>query len=218
MSDIFSASVADEASNIGSQLPSVLKVVLSSPPSKSDFTLSASWVQVLGGALVAFNTIDSKAAGSELGKVWKSVWNFLESTDATVRKEAAKSLASISTCFTPALIEAALADRQGSTAIRKIIAQVTKALDALTFARAIPEILATISALITSLAYKEESDAPTAAEMLLSPVILRVSELRIEKGFEHKEAADATLAVAMRVLGPAVLLELLPLNLEPESR
>jgi ribosomal RNA-processing protein 12 len=84
--------------------------------------------------------------------------------------------------------------------------------------RAILEILATILALITSLAYKADSDAPTAVGMQLSRVILRVSEWRVEKGFEYKEAEDATLAVAMRILGPAVLLELLLLNLEPESR
>ncbi|KAF8200713.1 armadillo-type protein [Pholiota molesta] len=186
MSEIFSASVEDPSSNMGSQLTEVLKVVLSSPPSKSDFVLSASWVQVLGGALVAYNTVDSKAA----------------STD----------------CFTPDLIESAISDREGSSSIRKIIAQVSKALEALSYARAIPEILTIISSVITNLQHRDSKDSPTAAELLLSPLIIRIADLRITKGFEYKEAADATLAVAMRVLGPAVLLEMLPLNLEPASR
>lgn len=218
MSEIFSASVEDEASNIKSQLSEVLKVVLSSPPSKSDFTLSASWVQVLGGALVAYNTIDSKAASSDLGKVWKSVWNFLDSSDASTRKAAAKALSSVSTCFTPTLIAAAIADKEDTSAIRKIVAQVTKALDSLSYARAIPEILSIISSLITNLQHRSSKAAPTAAEIILGPLIIRLSELRIDKAFEYKEAADATLAVAMRILGPAVLLELLPLNLEPATR
>ncbi|KAF8973157.1 NUC173-domain-containing protein [Flammula alnicola] len=218
MSDIFSASVEDESNNIGSQLSEVLKVVLSSPPSKSDFILSASWVQVLGGALVAHNAVDSKAASSELNKVWKSVWNFLDSTDASTRKAAAQSLANISSCFTPALIATAIADKEGTSTIHKIIAQVTKALDSLAYARSIPEILSIISSLITNLQHRTSKTSPTAAEILLSPLIVRIADLRISKGFEYKEAADATLSVAMRVLGPAVLLELLPLNLEPSSR
>jgi ribosomal RNA-processing protein 12 len=218
MSEIFSSSVEDPSSNMGSQLTEVLKVVLSSPPSKSDFVLSASWVQVLGGALVAYNTVDSKAASTELSKVWKSVWNFLDSSDAGTRKAAAASLTSITSCFTPDLIESAISDREGSSSIRKIIAQVSKALEALSYARAIPEILTIISSVITNLQHRDSKDSPTAAELLLSPLIIRIADLRITKGFEYKEAADATLAVAMRVLGPAVLLEMLPLNLEPASR
>lgn len=218
MSEIFSASVEDPSSNIGSQLTEVLKVVLSSPPSKSDFVLSASWVQVLGGALVAYNTVDSKAASAELSKVWKSVWNFLDSPDAGTRKAAAASLTSITSCFTPDLIESAIPDREGSSSIRKIIAQVSNALESLSYARAIPEILTIISSVITNLQHRDSKDSPTAAELLLSPLIIRIADLRISKGFEYKEAADATLAVAMRILGPAVLLEILPLNLEPASR
>ncbi|KAF9482107.1 NUC173-domain-containing protein [Pholiota conissans] len=218
MSEIFSASVEDPSNNIGSQLTEVLKVVLSSPPSKSDFVLAASWVQVLGGALVAYNTVDSKAASAELTKVWKCVWNFLDSSDAGTRKAAATALTSVTTCFTPDLIEDASQDREGSTSIRKVITQVSKALDALLYARAIPEILSIISSLITNLQYRDSKDSPIAAELLLSPLVMRVAELRISTGFEYKEAADATLAVAMRVLGPAVLLEMLPLNLEPASR
>jgi hypothetical protein len=82
--------------------------------STSDLTLSISWVQVLGGSLVAFNTIDSKPAGSEFGKGWKCIWNFLESSNDAVRTNATNSFVSISTCFTPALTDAAMADRPGA--------------------------------------------------------------------------------------------------------
>ena len=40
----------------------------------------------------------------------------------------------------------------------------------------------------------------------------------MQKGFEYKENADATLSVAMSVLGPAVLLRELPLNLDVADR
>ena len=218
LSDIFSACLEDVSSNIGAQLSDVLKVVLSSPPARSDLTLSASWVQVLGSALVAHSALDCNAASTEVGKVWKSVWNFLDSPDANTRKAAAQSLSSISSCFNPALISASIADMEGSSTIRKIISQVSKALHSLSYARSIPEVLSVISSLITHLDYRTSKTSPTAAELLMMPLIVSIAELRTTKNFENKEAADATLSVAMRILGPAVLLDALPLNLEPSSR
>jgi len=218
MSDIFSVSADDDSTNMGEQLPEVLKVVLSSPPPKSDLTLSSSWVRVLGDALVAYNSVNSPSASSELGEIWKSVWNYLDSTDANTRKATAQSLSAISSCFSTFLVTTAIADMNGSSTIRKLVLQVTKALDALPYARAIPELLSVVSSFITNLRYKESKISPTAAEVLLMPLIVRIADLRISKGFEYKEAADATLAVAMRVLGPEVLLKALPLNLEPATR
>lgn len=218
MSDIFSACLEDVSSNIGAQLSDVLKVVLSSPPARSDLTLSAGWVQVLGSAIVAHNALDSSAASPQVGKVWKAVWNFLDSPDTDTRKTAAQSLSSISSCFNPVLISASIADTDGSSTIRKIISQVSKALHSLSYARSIPEVLSVISSLITHLDYRTSKTSPTAAELLLMPLIMSIAELRTTKNFENKEAADATLSVAMRILGPAVLLDALPLNLEPSSR
>jgi ribosomal RNA-processing protein 12 len=218
MSDIFSACANDVSSNIGAQLPDILKVVLSSPPARSDSTLSASWVQVLGAAVVAHNVLDPNAASTEVWKVWKSVWNFLDSPEVNTRKAAAQSLSSISSCFSPVLISASIADTEGSSTIRKIISQVSKALNSLSYAHSISEILSIISSLITHLRYRTSKSSPTAAELLLMPLLVNIADLRILKSFEYKEAADATLSIAMRILGPAVMLEALPLNLEPSSR
>ncbi|KAH9485194.1 Ribosomal RNA-processing protein 12 [Psilocybe cubensis] len=218
LTEIFQTSVEDVSTNVGSQLSEVLKVVLSSLPSKSDSTLSASWVQVLGGAMAAHYTLDPDKASKEVGKVWKSVWNFMDSTDVGVRKATSEALCSISSCFSSTLISAAVSDKDGSSTIRKIVAQVSKALDSLQYARAIPEILSVISAFITNLQVRSSKTSPTATELLLMPLIVRIADLRISKGFEHKEAADSTLSVAMRILGPEVLLGTLPLNLEPGDR
>ncbi|PPR02396.1 hypothetical protein CVT26_011364 [Gymnopilus dilepis] len=218
MADIFETSAEDASSNSANQLSEVLKVVLSSPPPKSDAALAASWVQVLGVALVAHHSVDPAAASKEIGKVWKAVWNFLDSTDAVTRKATAQSLSAISSCFSNDLVAAAIPDRDGLTVVRRIIDQVSKALDALPYARSIPELLDIISAFIQNLQFKGPKSSPAAAELLLVPLIVRVADLRIAKGFEYKEAADATLSVAMRVLGPEVLLKSLPLNLEPSER
>jgi len=191
---------------------------MTSPPPKSDFLLCVSWVHILGVALVALNTVNSDTSSSEVGRVWKAVWNFLDSTDINTRKATAESLSSISTCFSEKLVSAAVEDRGDSSVIRKIVSQVTKALDSLPYARAIPELLTVVSSIIKNLQSQKPESGPTAAEILLLPLIVHIAELRIMKGFEYREAADDTLSMAMRVLGPEVLLEALPLNLELGDR
>ncbi|KAJ7200710.1 armadillo-type protein [Mycena rebaudengoi] len=217
LSDIFSLPAQDESMDVNEQISDVLKAVLASPPSKSDATLSPAWVQVLGHAMISFHSTDSTAAASELGRVWKTVWPFLESGDGATKKAAAQSLDLLTRCITPAMISSAIAETDARSTLGKIISQTTKALDSLAYAAAIPQVLSVISSLITNLSHKLDATR-TAAEALLLPLIKHVGDLRVQKGFEFKEDADAVVATAMRVLGPQVLLTTLPLNLEPDDR
>lgn len=219
MSDLFSLSLEDGSSHVNAQLSDILAVIISSPPSKSDSTLSPAWVQVLGNAMLAYAAVDADACANEIGKVWRAVWTFLESNDPSTRKAASQSLAAICRCFTPALILAASGDETSRSTLDSIVAQLTRALHSFTSAQSMPQLLSIISSLITGLQYRAGSRTSlTAAEHLLLPVIQYVGELRVQKGFEYKEDVDAALAAAMRVLGPEVLLGVLPLNLEPSDR
>ncbi|KAJ7163578.1 armadillo-type protein [Mycena crocata] len=210
LSELFALPVEDESVNVNDQISDVLKAVLASPPSKADATLSPAWVQVLGTAMVSFHATDSTAAASELGRVWKTIWPFLESADVATKKAAAQSLDLLTRCITPAMIDSAVTETDARSTLGRIIVQTTKALDALPYAGAIPQVLAVVSSLIVNLHH--------GTEALLLPLIKHVGDLRIQKGFEFKEDADATLAAAMRVLGPQVLLNALPPNLEPDDR
>lgn len=217
LSDLFSLSLEDSSNHVNAQLSDTLTVILLSPPSKSDSTLSPAWVQVLGNAMLAYAAIDADGCANEIRKVWKAIWVFLESKDSSTRKAASQSLASICRCFTPTLIATASDDEKST--LGGIITQTNNALRSIAFAQSIPQLLCVISSLIVCLQYRVGSrEAPTAAERLLLPVIGYVGELRLQKGFEYKEDVDATLATAMRVLGPEVLLGILPLNLEPSDR
>lgn len=218
LSDLFSLPDEDEECSFGSQLPEMLLAILSSPPVKTDATVSPAWVQVLGDAMRVYNVVDTDACGKELSRVWKAVWNFIDSNDLKTRKSAAHSLSKLSQCFPTSLILTAVADPQGSSKITKIISQVTLALENIAYARSIPEILVVISNLFTGLKYRSSRGSPSAAETLMLPLISQVGDLRTRRDFEFKEDADATLRVAMQVLGPEVLLRVLPLNLEPEKR
>ncbi|KAJ7683246.1 armadillo-type protein [Mycena rosella] len=217
LSELFALPIEDESINVNEQISEVLKAVLASPPSKADATLSPAWLQVLGTAMISYNLTDSNAAAAELGRVWKTIWAFLESTEGPTKVAAARSLDLLTQCITPAMIESALLEKDARSTLGKIIAQTTKALDSLAYAGAIPQLLSVISSLITNMRHKVDG-TKSAAEALLLPLIQHVGELRVQKGFEFKEDADATIAAAMRVLGPQALLTALPLNLEPEDR
>ena len=167
--------------------------------------------------MVAFHACNQESASLEVGRVWKAIWTFLDSTDAKSRKATAESLSRVSSCFSPSLISVAIQDQHNSSVIRKIILQVTEALDSLPYARAMPELLSIVSSVIKNLHYRPDGKAH-AAEILLMPLIIHIADLRISKGFEYKEAADGTLSVGIQVLGPEVILHAMPLNVEPESR
>ncbi|KAI0088037.1 NUC173-domain-containing protein [Irpex rosettiformis] len=222
LAELVSVPTDDPTANVHSQLPAILKAVQSSSLSKTDSTLAPAWANVLANVMLAYQAFDSAACSSNLGDAWKSVWFLLDSSDASVRKSASESLALLTRCFSPSLIEAAVkggSDSDPKAVIKRIVLQADKALDSLTFARALPELLAVISSLITGLRYRSGSaSSPAAAEYLMLPIIHKIAELRVQKTFEYKEAADAVLLTAMHILGPHVILRELPLNLEPADR
>lgn len=200
--------------------------MLSSLPSRADIALAPAWLLLVGHTCGAHAAADPDASAKEVGRVWKVVWNFLESGEAATRQAAAQSLALLTKCFTLSLVSAAVAEApsilsgtEPKSAVGRIVVQVSKALDALATARAVPELLAVIASLIEQLHVRPDGpDGKTAAELLLLPLVEKIATLRIQKSFEYKEDADTVLSTAMKVLGPEVLLERLPLNLEPSDR
>jgi ribosomal RNA-processing protein 12 len=218
LSQLMSASVQEDDSNVATQLPEIIHTIHSSSPIKTDTTQASAWMLVLANAVVSYSTVDSSGCEKEISKSWKSVWVFLESVDSATRKTAAESLDLISKCLTPSMIKSATKDRDNSI-LGKMILQCRTALDSLAFARSIAEVLSVISSMIGRLRYHEGSrSSPTAAEVLMAPIIQKIGDLRTQKDFEYKESADSTLGVAMRVLGPEALLKILPPNLEPADR
>lgn len=214
--------VEDPINNVRDKLPDIIAAVLSSPPSKTDNILVPSWTSVLSNAMVALHAADPSASSAKLGEIWHAQFVLLDSSDPTIRKSVVQSLDLLAICFDPSLVVSAIdqiSKDGGTSTLGKIIVRVTKALDSLTFASAIPDILSLISSLVLRLRFRMGSrDKPTAAESLLLPLLKKVADLRVQKNFEHKEGADATLSTAMGVLGPQVLLRELPLNLDKEDR
>ncbi|KAH8107256.1 ribosomal RNA-processing protein 12 [Cristinia sonorae] len=222
LSELLAIPIEDPTNNVRDRLPEVLDAVLSSRPPNSNTTLAPAWANLLGNAMSTYHEVDAEKTSAKVGEAWQALWNFLESTDPNIRKSAEKALALVGQCFTPTLIQAAVkesAKGERKSVIGKIISQTTKALESLAFARSIPDVLAVISSLLSNLRYRNgPRGTPTAAEKLLLPLIVKIAELRVQRTFEFKEAADATLSRAMGVLGPEVMLRSLPLNLDSVDR
>ncbi|EKM54256.1 uncharacterized protein PHACADRAFT_257981 [Phanerochaete carnosa HHB-10118-sp] len=221
LADLLSIPVDDPTNNVYSQLQDILQVVLSSSPPKTDSTLVPSWTNLLGTAIHTYHAADPDACASRIWEAWKALWSFMDAADSNIRKPATQALDLLIKCFTPTFTEAAVKERsddEANSPLGRIVSQIGKALCALTYARAMPEVMAVISSLLSGLRYRTSGNGPTTAELLLMPIVVQVAELRVQKSFEFKEAADNTLRTAMRVLGPEVLLRRLPLNLEPDDR
>ncbi|KAG8213920.1 armadillo-type protein [Butyriboletus roseoflavus] len=220
LSDLISTSVNSGTQSSTEQIPVVLSAVVSSSPPKSDVTVAPSWLRVLGDIMLAYHSADPEASSQEFIKVWKTVWSFFETSHAQIRKAVPQALESLAQCITLPMARTAMLDApDGKSPIRAAVAQITKALDSLAYASAIPELLHVVSSLILNLNMRFENGRSTlAAEPLLLPLVQKIADLRIQKNFEHKEAADSVIATAMRIVGPAVVLKAMPLNLEPQDR
>ncbi|KAF9241576.1 armadillo-type protein [Melanogaster broomeanus] len=220
LSDLLSASVNSGTHSGTEQIPAVLSAILSSPPPKSDTTVTPSWVRALGDAMLAYHSADQEACTGEFQKVWRSIWSFFEASHAQTRKAIAEALGSLAQCITLPMVQAAVNESQsGKSPLRGIITQTTKALDSLAYAQTIPELFYVVSSLLLNLNMRvEDGQSTLAAEKLLMPLVQKIADLRIQKNFDHKEAADTVISTAIRVIGPAVLIQAIPLNLDPEDR
>ena len=205
--------------NVSNSISGLLEAIMSSPPSKADTVITPHWIHVIGRVMPVCKEADEEACDVALPKVWKTVFAFLENEDTASRREAADTLASLTRCISVSSIDRAVESDDTKSFPKQIISQIMKSLDSIAFARAIPELLFVISSLISSLRYRPQGKSfPTAAELIALPLVQKIGDMRLAKGFEYKEAVDDTLRAAFATMGPEVILRVLPLNLEPEDR
>lgn len=57
----------------------------------------------------------------------------------------------------------------------------------------------------------------TAAEELVLDLIGDIGDLRMARGFDHKEKVDEVVGMGMEVIGVEGILRVLPLNIEPDA-
>ena len=207
----------DAPRNLDVSISDTLQAIIASSPLKTDSTLIPPWVEVIGKTMLVFSSVDPEGASAELSRIWRTIFSYLESPSAPIRRSTAEALANITRCISQDFIAEAVASEKAP--LKQMVGLLHKSIEALRYAHALPEILAVTSALTQSLSYRPGGGwTPTAAELFLMPIFKTIADLRVKKGFEHKESADQVLQSAMSVVGPEALLRELPINLEPEDR
>ncbi|KAH7108388.1 NUC173-domain-containing protein [Auriculariales sp. MPI-PUGE-AT-0066] len=218
--------ISDREASSDTPTSSILRTILASPPSHSDATLAPSWCILLGKVMITYMAAAPEECSSELPAVWATCWGFLGSDILAVRAGAEEALIALTTCIssdliTPAVKAVTKGKDVAKTSLGKIIGQVEKSLESLAYAKATPQILAVLSALLLALRTQPDTIPgvdKTPAETLLISVVTQVGNMRTNPKFLHKEGADGVLNKAIRVMGAKVVLEALPLNIEPNER
>lgn len=201
---------------------SVLEAIIASPPSKQDAQIAPYWLSVLGQASLAASTptppsssgmdIDIHSPSTmpqiDLPKIWNLAFTYLESTPA-IRKSAEDTLVQLTQCVPSFLPHPP----------KSLLHALDGALTSLAYAPALGNTLRTLESLIIAFA-APWSDAvkKSAAQTYFKDVVRKVGEMRVKKGFQYREGADAVFSAFARAAGIDGLLNLFPLNLVPEDR
>ncbi|EIW83040.1 NUC173-domain-containing protein [Coniophora puteana RWD-64-598 SS2] len=178
----------------------ILTAVLTSPPTPNDISLAPAWLALLAAAA-------HSASPSQLTQIWRASFPRLAADARDVRSAAASACVRV----------ASAPEFPASQLVPEAVKDLSGALEQLQFARAIPDVLGVIAALVFALRIRDESGT-THAEKHALPLVRRAATLRVQKGFEAKEHADAVLRAALQSMGAQVVLDALPLNLLPEER
>ncbi|KAG9092024.1 hypothetical protein FRC07_011739, partial [Ceratobasidium sp. 392] len=105
------------------------------------------------------------------------------------------------------------------TSLGLILATLQTSLDSVSAASsgALGNILAVVASVIGALGTNSEVGGVTPAVTLAPPLLTAVGTLRGAKGFVWREKADDVIAAAIRAMGPAAFLDVLPMHLIPDK-
>ncbi|WWC88271.1 uncharacterized protein L201_003178 [Kwoniella dendrophila CBS 6074] len=234
------ADAAAPKPSVLTNLPTILDSLLSSPPAVSD---TPTYLSAITSALIKMSLQDTISLNTYLPKAFNLIFhNILLSPSSTpsVLQSASEAIGNqgiLRYCITDEAILATLTyTRQGSHLpgarkksktpfLYRLINSLTESMN--THALRLPYLFSILTALISRLRLRvlpgehakvdESGKGHTAAEELLMDLIKEVGDLRHQKGFENKDGVDNVVGMAIEVIGVPVVLERLPLNIEPDA-
>ena len=218
--------LSSEADDIGSDearetASSVLEAIVASPPSKQDAQLAPYWLSVLGQASLAASSptppssemdLDTHSPSTtpqiDLPTIWNLAFTYLESTPL-IRKSAEDTLIQLTQCVPPLLPHPP----------KSLLHTLESGLTSLAYAPALGSTLRILESFIMAFAAPWSNEVKkSGAQAYFREVVRKVGEMRVKKGFQYREGADAVFSAFARAAGVDGLLNLLPLNLIPEDR
>ncbi|KAL7421785.1 pre-rRNA processing protein [Cryptotrichosporon argae] len=235
------AEAVGPAPSVLANLPTIIESLLASPPSLTARAADVpTYLSALTSALIKMSLQDPANLALFLPRTFTYIFHdvLLASPDAGVCKAAAAAIGDdglVRYCLTDdAVLAAVNYVRQGSHVpgarkkqktpfLTKMIDAVAAALDS--HALKMSHLLAIIASLVQRLRLRVTAGGEaevdhtgrTAAEELLLDLVRDVGDLRIDKGFEAKDAVDQVVGGAFAVIGVEGVLRALPLNIEPDA-
>ncbi|KAL4876047.1 NUC173 domain-containing protein [Aspergillus karnatakaensis] len=199
--EVIFSSMANEFSS--SKLPRLLEAISELKPAQNDSQLLPPWIAVLSRGYDVSAQISPEDTFEKLPDLFNMISSYLSSPSSNIRVSASECLVSFVANCIPAsvIIEPSVYDEK---TLEKL-AKATKDLLSVKYQAAWMEVFNVCAAMFES--FKWQSSP------FLDDVVRTVGELRSNEAFQGKKEADNVLGAAVEAMGPAAVLEILPLNL-----
>lgn len=202
--DIFEMMFAGMAEGTSSaKLPRLMEAISDLRPSQSDSQLLPPWIAVISRGYDVSAQIEPDETFHKLPELFELISGFLASSSHNIRVSASECLISFLVNCIPdsVILEPSVFDEKTLEKVAKL----ANDLLSVKYQSAWMETFNVLSALFGVLRWRS---AP-----LTNDIVKAVGDLRGNDSFNGKKEADAVLGKAVEAMGPASVLDLLPLNL-----
>ncbi|KAL8769297.1 MAG: hypothetical protein Q9209_004679 [Squamulea sp. 1 TL-2023] len=185
------------------KLPKLMEAVIELKPSQNDSQLLPPWIAVISRGYDVSAQINSEGTFHKLPEVFARVSEYLSSASHEVRVSASECLISFLVNCVP---DSVIADP--SILDEKTLEKVARSAENLLnvrFQAAWMEVFNVEAAFFDALRWR--------ANPLARGIVTAIGELRSSDSFNGKKETDVVLGKAVQSMGPAAVLEILPLNL-----
>ncbi|KAI9368595.1 armadillo-type protein [Aspergillus egyptiacus] len=199
--EVIFSSMANEFSS--SKLPRLLEAISELKPAQNDSQLLPPWIAVLSRGYDVSAQISPEDTFEKLPELFSMISSYLASPSTNIRVSASECLISfVANCIPDSvIIEPSVYDEK---TLEKL-AKATRDLLSVKYQAAWKEVFNVCAAMFESFKWRSSP--------FLDEIVQTVGELRGNESFQGKKEADNVLGAAIEAMGPATVLEILPLNL-----
>ncbi|KNG80625.1 90S preribosome component RRP12 [Aspergillus nomiae NRRL 13137] len=199
--EVIFSSMADEFSS--SKLPRLLEAISELKPAQNDSQLLPPWIAVLSRGYDVSSQISPEDTFEKLPSLFDMISSYLASPSKNIRISASECLVSFMANCIPnsVIIEPSVYDEK---TLEKLAKKATNLLS-VKYQAAWAEVFNVCSAMFDSFKWRSSP--------FLNDIVKTVGELRSNESFHGKKQADQVLGSAVEAMGPAAVLEILPLNI-----
>lgn len=198
---------SDDSKLESAKFEKIADAIMDLRPAESDQHLAPAWLGIVAQLFNAYSDVDEAKVFARLPTLFETVTEFMQAgLPANVVTSASQCLIALAATCIPveALLEKPLSKstKRNLTEISKIAASLLS----VKYQAVWKDVFTILTALFDTFGY--------ISDPYLLDILVIVGELRTGGEFEGRSEADEVLGASIRALGPAKVLEILPLNLE----